>query len=342
MNTATIDCKALERYLTRHVPESGRLERITKFAGGQSNPTFLVTTNVGRFVLRKQPPGKLLKSAHAVDREYRVMTALRDTGVPVPQTLHLCEDRDVLDGMFFLMSFEDGRGFWNAALPELTSTERSGVYGEMNRILAALHDVDIDSVGLADYGKAGNYFERQVHRWSGQYQKSATRVIPSMDKLIEWLPAHMPPDDGQVSLIHGDYRLDNILFDHESTSALAVLDWELSTLGHPFADLAYQCMQLRLPTDAVIPGLGGVDRHSLGIPDEAEYVAAYCSARNIGRIEHWTFFLAFSFFRLAAILQGVLKRAIDGNASSDLALRYGALAPDLADMAMQLVERDDT
>lgn len=341
MSAAVINAEALQTYLSQQVPEIGRIAEIAKFADGQSNPTFLLETDTGRFVLRKQPPGILLKSAHAVDREYRVMTALHDTHVPVPRTLHLCRDRDVIDGMFFLMSFEDGRGFWDAALPDLNPLERSEVYAEMNRILAALHDVDVERAGLGNFGKPGNYFARQVHRWSGQYRDSETTAIPSMDTLIDWLPENLPPDDGQISLIHGDYRLDNLLFRKDSTSALAVLDWELSTLGHPFSDLAYQCMQLRLPATAVIPGLGDIDRTMLGIPSEEEYVAAYCSARNIESIDDWSFYLAFSFFRLAAILQGVLKRAIDGNASSDIAFRYGALAPDLADMAVEIIEQSN-
>lgn len=334
-----LDERTLSAYLSEHVPELGVLASLEKFKDGQSNPTFLLQAANGRFVLRKQPPGKLLKSAHAVDREYRVMWALADTAVPVPRVLHLCDDPGIIDGKFFVMSFEDGRTFWDAALPELDDEGRSAVYAEMNRILAALHDVDVEAVGLGDYGRPGNYFARQTHRWSEQYRHSETATIPAMDRLIDWLPANLPPDDGQVSLIHGDYRLDNIMFHADSYSARAVLDWELSTLGHPYADLAYQCMQLRLARDAAIPGLGGIDRRALGIPTEEDYVAAYCGARGLSRIQDWSFYLAFSFFRLAAILQGVMKRAIDGNASSTKALEYGAMASVLADMGDSIVER---
>jgi len=335
---SAIDIDDLRRYLDAHVEGIRKLVGITKFPGGQSNPTFLLETTGGRYVLRKQPPGKLLPSAHAVDREYRVIRALADMDVPVPEVYHLCEDPEVLGGKFYIMSFEDGRGFWKASLPDLTNAERAGIYDEMNRVLAALHDVDVEAVGLADFGKPGNYFARQVHRWTGQYRDSETEEIPAMNRLIDWLPANIPPDDGQVSLIHGDYRLDNIIFRKDSTRALAVLDWELSTLGHPFADLAYQCMQLRLPADAMTPGLGGLDRASLGIPTEEEYVASYCRARGIDGIDDWPFYVVFSFFRLAAILQGVLKRAIDGNASSELALKYGAMAPVLAGMATDILD----
>ena len=338
MSTTTLDIDVLREYLDAHVEGIGGLVGITKFPGGQSNPTFLLDTADGQFVLRKQPPGRLLKSAHAVDREYRVIRALQGSEVPVPRVYHLCEDPEVLDGKFYIMSFEDGRGFWKASLPDLSNAERTGIYAEMNRVLAALHDVDVEVVGLDDFGKPGNYFARQVHRWTTQYRDSETTDIPAMNRLIEWLPENIPPDDGQVSLIHGDYRLDNIIFRKDSTRALAVLDWELSTLGHPFADLAYQCMQLRLPADAMTPGLGGLDRASLGIPTEEEYVASYCRARGIDGIEDWPFYLVFSFFRLAAILQGVLKRAIDGNASSDLALKYGAMAPVLAGMATDILD----
>jgi len=236
------------------------------------------------------------------------------------------------------MSFEQGRIFWDPALTDLTNEQRTGLYEEMNRVLAALHDVDLDAAGLSDYGRPGNYFERQISRWTKQYKASETEVIPAMDKLIAWVSKNIPEDDGQVSLIHGDYRMDNIIFHATESRALAVLDWELSTLGHPYADLAYQCMQLRVGREAVIAGLGDMDRKAHGIPTEAEYVAQYCERRGIDPIPNWNFYLAFSFFRLAAILQGVLKRAIDGNASSQKAFDYGALAPQLAKMAIELID----
>lgn len=333
------DLNVVGPYLEHHVDGFEGLTKADKFAGGQSNPTFLLTANSGQYVLRKQPAGKLLKSAHAVDREFRVIKALADTDVPVAKAYHLCTDRDLIGGMFYLMSYEDGRIFWDPALPDFARGQRSAIYDEMNRILAALHDVDVEAVGLADYGRPGNYFERQISRWSSQYKASETEQIVAMNRLIEWLPANLPEDDGQASLVHGDYRLDNIVFHPSENRALAVLDWELSTLGHPYADLAYQCMQLRMGRDDVVAGLGGVDRTELGIPTEQEYIAAYCRRRGIECIPHWDFYVVFSFFRLAAILQGVLKRALDGNASSDKAMVYGALAPKLAAEAINVIEQ---
>lgn len=337
MNIDTLDLQLLGGYLEARIGEFKGLRDATKFTGGQSNPTFLLTADSGQYVLRKQPPGVLLKSAHAVDREYRVIRALADSDVPVARAYHLCEDPEIVGSMFYVMSFEDGRIFWNPALPEVDRDERRRLYDEMNRVLAALHDVNTDAVGLADYGRPGNYFERQVGRWSKQYRASETETIEAMDRLIEWLPANMPDDDGQVSLIHGDYRMDNIIFRPNGPDALALLDWELSTLGHPYADLAYQCMQLRIGSSELVAGLGEVDRAALGIPTEEEYVAAYCSRRGLAGIPNWDFYIVFSYFRLAAILQGVLKRAIDGNASSKKAFDYGALAPRLARLAAELL-----
>ena len=338
MNPEELDLEALRAYLKSRLPEIGHLQAAEKFSDGQSNPTFLLRTSLGQYVLRRQPPGELLKSAHAVDREYRVMRALRDSAVPVPRALHLCTERDVIGSLFFVMSYEPGRIFWDPALPDSSPAERAAIYAEMNRVLAALHDVDVEAVGLADYGRPGNYFERQVGRWSGQYRTSETTPIAAMDRLMEWLPRNLPPDDGRVSLIHGDYRMDNIIFDADSPRARALLDWELSTLGHPYADLAYQCMQWRMARDCVIPGLGDSDRAALGIPDESTYVAQYCERRGIDGIDGWNFYLVFGFFRFAAILQGVQKRALDGNASSDKAFAYGALAPRLAEMALDIID----
>ena len=335
-----LDKARLDGYLSGRVAGFKGLEDITKFEGGQSNPTFLLTAASGRYVLRRQPPGELLKSAHAVDREFRVMAALRDTDVPVPEVLHLCEDRDVIGSLFFVMRYLPGRTFWNPSLPELDADARAAVYDEMNRILAALHGIDPAAVGLADYGRPGNYYERQIARWTTQYRASETRSIPDMDQLIDWLPEHTPDTTEEASLIHGDYRLDNMIFEQDGSQALALIDWELSTLGHPFADLAYQCMQWRMPQDAAIAGLGGVNRARLGIPEESAYVEQYCRRRGIGDIPHWPFYLVFSFFRFAAILQGVQKRAEDGNASSARAFEYGALAPMLAAMAVNVIERE--
>lgn len=343
MSKHVLDLTILNGYFSQYCPELGNVTEATKFSGGQSNPTFLLTTDSGQYVLRRQPPGKLLKSAHAVDREYRVMKALAATDVPVPKVVHLCEDTSVIGSMFFVMAYVKGNIFWNSALPEVSSkAKRGAMYDEMNRVLAALHSVDVEAAGLADYGKPGNYFARQLSRWTQQYRASETDHIEEVETLIAYLEENLPEDDGQVSLVHGDYRLDNMIFadnDDDSAQVLAVLDWELSTLGHPYADLAYQCMQLRLPArmSANVTGLGGLDRSELGIPDEKAYVEMYCKRRGIDKIDNWTFYLAFSFFRLAAIVQGVVKRAMDGNASSDRALQLGKMVQPLAAAACALI-----
>jgi aminoglycoside phosphotransferase (APT) family kinase protein len=338
VNDSQLDQAVLSTYLPKHVPKIGELLSAEKFSDGQSNPTYLLTTTTGEYVLRRQPPGELLKSAHAVDREFRVIKALQGSEVPVARAIHLCEDRDVIGSLFYIMSYQRGRIFWDPTLPELDHALRRDIYSEMNRVLAALHDINIEAVELSDFGRPGSYFERQISRWSGQYRASEIEPIPAMDKLIEWLPRNMPADDGKVSLIHGDYRIDNIIFDSSGTEARALLDWELSTLGHPYADLAYQCMQWRMERDCVIPGLGDIERNSLGIPSEADYVEQYCQRRELESIPDWNFYLAFGFFRFAAILQGVLKRALEGNASSKKAFDYGALAPVLAGKAVRLIE----
>jgi aminoglycoside phosphotransferase (APT) family kinase protein len=332
-----LDLSHLQNYLSKTIPGFGAIDACSKFAGGQSNPTFLLQSSDRKYVLRRKPPGQLLKSAHAVDREYRVMKALQHTGVPVPKMLALCADESVIGSMFYVMEFVEGRIFWNGALTESSPAERAAMYQEMVRVLAALHTVDLEKTGLMDFGKPGNYFARQISRWSEQYRASATEPNPAMDTLIAWLEKNMPPDDGRVALIHGDYRIDNLIFHPTAARVQAVLDWELSTLGHPWADLAYQCMQLRIPADAAIPGLGNVDRKALGIPSETEYVARYCELTGIDTIPNWNFYIVFSFFRLAAILQGVLKRALDGNASNKKALQHGALSKPLTEMAVQLI-----
>ncbi len=334
--TFDFDTERLARYLEQQIPRFQGPLTATKFSGGQSNPTFLIEAASGKYVLRRKPSGELLKSAHAVDREYRVMAALASTDVPVARAYHLCEDEEVIGSIFYIMEYVEGRVMWDPALPEETPENRQAIYREMNRVLAALHSVDVESVGLSDYGKPGNYFERQTGRWSKQYWATETETIPAMEHLIEWLPAHMPPDDGRVALVHGDFRLDNMMFHPTEPRVLALVDWELSTLGHPFADLAYQCMQLRMDHDGVMMGLGGVDRRALGIPGEQEYVNLYCERMGIDSIPDWDFYLAFSFFRFAAILQGVKKRALDGNASSEKALEMGTLVGPLAEMGAAL------
>ena len=306
----------LERYLQAHVAGFTSLDKIDKFSDGQSNPTYKLTSGNSDFVLRAKPPGKLLKSAHAVDREFRVMQALADTDVPVPQVLHLSGDDSPMGTQFFVMGMVEGRIFWDPALPELDKPTRGDVYRAMNGVLAALHSVDVEAVGLGGFGKPGNYFERQLSRWSQQYKASETDPLPDADWVADWLAEHMVADDGQVSIVHGDYRIDNMIFDNASADILALLDWELSTLGHPFADLAYQCMHWRLPHQGDFRGLGGVDRTENGLLSEEEYVALYCERRGIIRPDNWQFYVVFSYFRLLAILQGVLKRGLDGNASN--------------------------
>jgi len=333
------DTAALAEHLAHHVAGFRGPLRAEKFTGGQSNPTFLIESPSGRYVLRRKPPGELLPSAHAVDREYRVLRALHGGAVPVAEPLYLCTDDAVIGSWFYVMAHVPGRVFWQATLPDFDRAGRVALYDEMNRVLAALHDVDVQAAGLADYGKPGSYFARQVGRWSKQYRASETERIEAMERLIAWLPEAQPDDDGRVALIHGDYRIDNLIFAADTSRIAAVVDWELSTLGHPFADLAYQCMQWRLPHEQqVLAGLGGLDRAALGIPSEADYVAAYCARRGLDGVPDWTFYLVFSFFRFAAILQGIQKRALEGNAASELAFAYGRLARPLAEMGWALVD----
>ncbi|TPM97901.1 phosphotransferase family protein [Mesorhizobium sp. B2-1-3A] len=336
-----LDQAALAPYLEAEIPGFCGLASIEKFKSGQSNPTYLLTAASGRYVLRAKPPGQLLKSAHQVDREFRVMKALAVTAVPVPEMLHLSAEDSPIGRMFYVMDFLDGRIFWDPALPEARDNdERAAIYDAMNSTLAALHDVEVEAVGLADFGRPGNYFERQLARWTSQYRASETGTIADMDRLIAWLETHMPADDGRVSLVHGDYRLDNLIFAPDQPRVLAVLDWELSTSGHPFADIAYQCMQWRLPHASGFRGLGGIDRAALGLPSEEAYVAAYCRRRGLDGIGNWTFFLAFSFFRLAAICQGVYRRALDGNASNpEKARTYGEAVKLLSRLAAELIDK---
>lgn len=339
---STIDIEKLTRYLESHIALFEGPITLEKFPGGQSNPTYKVTTHSKTYVLRRQPPGKLLKSAHAVDREYKVIKALETSAVPVAKVYHLCEDLSVIGSMFYVMEYCEGNIFWHAALDEVDSNStRTAMYDAMNKVLVDLHSVDIEAVGLSDYGKAGNYFERQLSRWTSQYQVTEMHKIEAMDKLSQWLEKNVPEDDGRVCLVHGDFRLDNMMFAKNKPEVIAVLDWELSTLGHPFSDLAYQCMQLRLPANmGNIDGLLGVDRKSLGIPTEAEYVAKYCQRMGIERIESWTFCLAFSFFRLAAIIQGVVKRASQGNASNAKANDLAGFVEPLANMALKIIAEE--
>jgi len=328
---------ALSDYLQAQVPGFLGPLTATKFKGGQSNPTYLVEAASGRYVLRRKPLGKLLPSAHAVDREFRVLQALHGTAVPVARPLHLCVDESVIGSMFYLMSYVDGRIFWDPSLPDATPAQRGDVYDAIIHAMAALHTVDPATVGLADYGKPGGYFERQIKRWGDQYRASETRPIASMDALVERLPARCPADDGSVALAHGDFRIDNLMFHPTEPRVIAIVDWELSTLGHPLADLGYFCMALRLPRNPALPGLAGLDRSALGIPDEAALLARYSALTGRPIPADWPFVLAFSFFRLAAIAQGVAKRAEQGNASSEQAVQAGRMTGMLAEMGLDVL-----
>jgi aminoglycoside phosphotransferase (APT) family kinase protein len=335
----SFDTARLAAWMQTHIAGfSGPIE-VQQFAGGQSNPTFLVQSPTRRYVLRRKPPGKLLPSAHAVDREFRVLAALEGTGVPVAPVHALCEDSEVIGSAFYVQDYVEGRIFWDALLPEVAAPERREVYREMVRVLAALHSVDYAAVSLSDFGKPSHYVERQVARWTQQYRASATDRIEAIERLIEWLPGHIPAGE-QTSIVHGDFRLDNTIFHPTEPRILAVLDWELSTLGHPLVDLAYYCMRYHLPA-AEFRGLGGVDPKSYLIPSEAECVAEYCSLRGIAPVlpADWAYYSAFCMFRMAAILQGVLARALQGNASSDTALQAGRRTRPLAELGWKLVQQ---
>jgi aminoglycoside phosphotransferase (APT) family kinase protein len=334
----TLPVDTLAAYLESQVSDFRGPLTATKFKGGQSNPTYLIEAASGKYVLRRKPPGQLLPSAHAVDREFRVLVALHGGPVPVAQPLHLCTDESVIGSMFYLMQFVEGRIFWDPSLPEATPAERGAFYDAIISTMAALHTISPAAVGLGDYGKPGNYFERQLRRWSEQYRASETRPIPAMETLIERLPARCPADDGSVALTHGDFRIDNLMFDPVLPRVTAIVDWELSTLGHPLADLGYFCMALRLPRNPALPGLAGLDRAALGIPDEAALLARYSGLTGRAIPADWPFVLAFSFFRLAAIAQGVAKRAEQGNASSDQAMQAGRMTELLAQMGLKVLE----
>ncbi|MEP7281080.1 MAG: phosphotransferase [Rubrivivax sp.] len=335
------DVPALEAWLTPRIDGFHGPLTVSQFKGGQSNPTYRLETPGARYVMRSKPGpvAKLLPSAHAVEREFRVLRALAGSGVPVPHMHLLCEDESIIGRAFFVMEHVDGRVLWDQALPGLSTTDRAAVYDEMNRVIAALHSVDVPAAGLADYGKPGNYFDRQIGRWSKQYLASVTEQIDEMHQLIDWLPAHVPPsarDAAEVSVVHGDYRLDNLIFHPSEPRVLAVLDWELSTLGHPLADFSYHCMAWHIPP-GTFRGIGGLDLAALGIPSEADYVRRYCE--RTGRADpaavmaDWNFYLAYNLFRLAAITQGIAKRVVDGIASSGQARSTGAATRALAEMA---------
>lgn len=339
LTTDTIASATLERYLRGILPATDAPLVVEVLAGGQSNPTFRVRFGHASYVLRKQPAGELLPSAHAVDREYRVLTALAGSGVPVPRTYGYCDDRSIVGTPFFVMDFAQGRQFFDPALPELDPAQRAALWDDINATLAALHRVDHAAIGLADYGRPGNYFERQVARWTKQYRAAETEHIEAMDRLIEWLPQHVLQSNDSA-IVHGDFRLDNLIIHPTEPRVIAILDWELSTLGHPLADLAYQAMAWRLTWEQ-FRGMAGRDFGALGIPEEADYVAAYCRRTGRDRIDPatWEFCVAFSMFRLAAILQGIARRALQGNSADANAVAVGARARTIAEAAWRQVER---
>lgn len=328
---------ALERELMRNVEGFGDNMRVKQFQGGASNPTFLLTTDTPdgerRYVLRKKPPGQLLASAHQVDREYRVMSALKDTGVPVPVMRHLCTDDSVIGTAFYVMDFLSGRIFRDARLPGLSKDEQAEVYDQLNLTLAKLHGVDVDAVGLGDYGRKGGYFERQVSRWTKQYRGAETDHIPAMEALIAELPSRIPAQD-ETTIAHGDYRLENVMFAVDEPRLIAVLDWELSTLGHPLADLGYNAFLWRSHGESW-GTLDGVDFSQSGIPTEREYVEAYCRRTGRGEIADWPFYVAFGVFRLASISQGVYRRTLNGVLASDRPAVNGTGA--LAEQALEIL-----
>ncbi|WP_281790096.1 phosphotransferase [Limnohabitans sp. INBF002] len=342
-----IDTAALAAWLSANLSGFEGPISLEMFKGGQSNPTYQLITPTKSYVLRTKPGpvAKLLPSAHAIEREFKVMQGLHGSDVPVPQMHVLCEDESIMGRAFYLMAFVQGRVLWDQTLPGMRNAERSAIYDEMNRVIAALHTVQFAERGLENYGRPGNYFERQIGRWSKQYLASVTRPIPEMDQLMAWLPANMPAsakDETKVSIVHGDYRLDNLMFHPTEPRVLAVLDWELSTLGHPLADFSYLCMGWHIPP-GTFRGIGGVDIAALGIPSKSENIHRYCDRTGIASPADlkadWNFYLAYNMFRIAAILQGIAKRVEAGTASSDQAKANGAAARPMAELAWKFAQQ---
>ena len=331
MNDTELDTAAISKWLNGQLEGFDGPVKAVKFSGGQSNPTYRLETAAGNYVLRRKPPGILLKSAHAVEREYRVQKALATGEVPVAPVHALCEDDAVIGSAFYIMDEVAGRIFDDPRLPGLDPSERDALMDEMNRVLASIHNVDLAAAGLSDYGPPGNYYRRQLDRWRQQYETTKTDDLPDMETLILWLDENMPADDGQCTLVHGDYRLDNLIFAHDGAGCRAVLDWELSTLGHPYADLAAVVMQWSMPTGREGRGLAGVDRAAAGLWSDERFIDMYCHRRGLGSIDGFGYYLAFSYFRMAAILQGVKKRALDGNAADpERGLKLGTHVPEFA------------
>ncbi len=335
------DVDALDAWLRAHVEGyPGAPLALEQFRGGQSNPTFRLEAGGRRYVLRTKPgpAAKLLPSAHAIDREFRVMQALHQAGFPVPRQEALCLDESVIGRAFYVMECVEGRVLWDQSLPGMTPTERAAIYDELNRTIARLHTIDHAAIGLADFGKPGNYFARQVERWTRQYQASRTEPIEAMERLIDWLPRHIPAGD-DTAIVHGDFRLDNMIFHPTEPRILAVLDWELSTLGHPLADFSYHCLSWHIPPGQ-FRGIAGLDLEALGIPTLDQYVARYC-ARTGKTIDpaDFNFYLAYNLFRLAGIMQGIMKRYVDGTAASAQALENGRAARPMAELGWQFATR---
>ena len=340
------DIATLQAYLEAQLSGFEGPLTVEQFKGGQSNPTYKLITPTRAYVMRSKPgpAAKLLPSAHAIEREFQVMSYLQGSAVPVPRTFVLCEDESVIGRAFFIMECVEGRVIWDQSLPGLSTTERGAIYDEMNRVIGALHRTDVTEA-MATYGRHGNYFQRQIGRWSKQYQASVTEEIPEMDRLIEWLPAHLPAsalDESQKAIVHGDFRLDNLIFHPSEARVVAVLDWELSTIGHPLADFSYHCMAWHIPP-GVFRGIGGLDIAALGIPSEMDYVRRYCERTGRANPEalmtDWNFYLAYNLFRLASITQGIAKRVVDGIASSAQARATGAATRTLAEMAWAFAQK---
>lgn len=341
------DEAALSTHLQNHLSGFEGPLQVRLFKGGQSNPTYQLITPQATYVMRAKPGpvAKLLPSAHAIEREFRVMQALQQTDVPVAPMHLLCEDESVIGRAFYVMGFVPGRVLWEQSLPGMAPAERGAIYREMNRVLATLHLVKPSAIGLDGFGKPGNYFERQIGRWSKQYQASVTQPIPEMERLMDWLPTHIPAmamDPSMHAIVHGDYRLDNLMFHPTEARVLAVLDWELSTLGHPLADFSYHCMSWHIAPGA-FRGIAGLELGALGIPSEAEHIAQYCRHTGLASPSElqadWPFYLAYNLFRLAAILQGIAKRVEAGTASSDQALKSAAGARPMAELAWHFARR---
>lgn len=330
------DVARLEEYMADSIPGFVGPVSVEQFKGGQSNPTYKINTATNSYTLRRKPPGKLLPTAHAIDREYRIMSALKNTKVPVPQTYTICEDQSIIGTSFYIMEFVDGRVLWEPMLPNMRPAERRKIYANMNSAIAKLHTVDFMELDLSDYGRIGNSILRQIRRWSRQYLESNQEPIEELGRLCQWLPENLPCRD-QTSIVHGDFRIDNMIFQSSKSNLLAIVDWELSTLGDPVGDFVYHLMQWRLPAN-IFHGLRDVNLKELGIPSEEEYVRSYCEGVGREDIPHLDYYMAYCMFRLSAILHGILVRVKNGTASSSHATAMSELAKPLAELAWDQVK----